>query len=132
MKILLGEEMAQTKKATGALDRRDGRRDKTNSFREAEQLPDKPAPVVSEQPVTGLPDHLMPKAPKRSSPPFERLRRTLSRSPSPIMHMKAVQSVASLLLDPEMAAKTHLEASPGTATAVDDAAPATLPTDSTS
>ena len=101
------------RRATGALDRRDGRRDKTDSFRDAGQLPDKPAPVVSEQPVTGLPDHLMPKATKRSSPPFERLRRTLSRSPSPIMHKKAVQSVASLLatnptMDPEMAAKTHL------------------------
>lgn len=43
------------------------------------QLPEKPAPVIS-----GLPEHLLPKPPKRTSPCFEKLKRALSRSPSPV------------------------------------------------
>eukprot|EP00795_Rhopilema_esculentum_P016039 gene16039-7384_t len=49
------------------------------SMKAAGQLPDKPAPVVS-----GLPEHLLPKPPKRTSPSFEKLKRALSRSPSPL------------------------------------------------
>eukprot|EP00794_Sanderia_malayensis_P014049 gene14049-15510_t len=49
------------------------------TMKAAGQLPDKPAPVVS-----GLPEHLLPKPPKRTSPSFEKLKRALSRSPSPV------------------------------------------------
>lgn len=62
------------------------------SMKVAGQLPDKPAPVVS-----GLPDHLLPQPPKRTSPAFEKLRRSLSRSPSPVQLMNAVSTVASIL-----------------------------------
>jgi len=51
-----------------------------SSMKAAGQLPEKPAPVVS-----GLPEHLLPKPPKRTSPSFEKLKRAISRSPSPVM-----------------------------------------------
>ena len=34
--------------------------------------------------ISGLPEHLLPKPPKRTSPCFEKLKRALSRSPSPV------------------------------------------------
>lgn len=34
--------------------------------------------------VSGLPEHLLPRPPKRTSPSFEKLKKALSRSPSPV------------------------------------------------
>ena len=47
--------------------------------------------------VTGLPDHLLPKPPTRASPAFQKLKRSLSRSPSPIEYMKAVSTISSII-----------------------------------
>lgn len=62
------------------------------SMKKAGQLPDKPSPVV-----TGLPDHLLPKPPTRSSPAFQKLKRYLSRSPSPVEFMKGVSTISSII-----------------------------------
>jgi len=62
------------------------------SMKEAGQLPEKPSPVV-----TGLPEHLLPKPPNRSSPIFQKLKQSLSRSPSPQEYMKAVSTIASIV-----------------------------------
>ncbi|XP_057294863.1 eukaryotic translation initiation factor 4E transporter-like isoform X1 [Hydractinia symbiolongicarpus] len=67
------------------------------SMKEAGELPDKPAPVVSNSTVTGLPEHLLPQPPKRTSPTFEKLKRILSRSPSPVQMMNAISTVASII-----------------------------------
>jgi len=63
-----------------------------NSMKAAGQLPDKPSPVVS-----GLPGHLLPQPPTRTSPVFEKLKRSLSRSPSPKDFAKAVSTVATII-----------------------------------
>ena len=47
--------------------------------------------------VTGLPAHLLPQPPSRTSPVFEKLKRTLSRSPSPKDFAQAVSTVASII-----------------------------------
>eukprot|EP00111_Clytia_hemisphaerica_P011414 TCONS_00033427-protein len=62
------------------------------SMKNSGQLPDKPSPAVS-----GLPAHLLPQPPSRTSPVFEKLKRTLSRSPSPKDFAKAVSTVASII-----------------------------------
>lgn len=62
------------------------------SMKNAGQLPEKPSPIV-----TGLPAHLLPQPPPRTSPVFEKLRRSLSRSPSPKDFAKAVSTVASII-----------------------------------
>ncbi|XP_065664108.1 uncharacterized protein LOC100200187 isoform X2 [Hydra vulgaris] len=62
------------------------------SMKASGQLPEKPAPVI-----TGLPDHLLPKPPIGTSPTFEKLKRALSRSPSPVQIVQAVSTVANII-----------------------------------
>jgi hypothetical protein len=69
------------------------------TMKDAGQLPEKPAPVV-----TGLPDHLLPKAPRPTSPSFELLKRKLSRSPSPVQALKTASAVASFMSNTNMPA----------------------------
>lgn len=47
--------------------------------------------------VSGLPAHLLPHPPSRTSPVFEKLKKTLSRSPSPKDFAQAVSTVASII-----------------------------------
>ena len=52
---------------------------------------------ISISQVSGLPAHLLPHPPSRTSPVFEKLKKTLSRSPSPKDFAQAVSTVASII-----------------------------------